>query len=663
MNPIVEDGHSIKKHASDFGPKTTRLIPLADTDTGLPVFGVSKNRLTELCTDSLADGVATIASDILHTVPMPCIIRSSGIHEDSLEHAHAGQYRSAVALTSDNIVPALTEVLTDAREKLGTFSAFSLLIQPYKKPEYTGVFFSRDPRGGLLSMMAWSKGATPHVVSGSDSSECVFHRRNISQLPFHWMHRIVENGLKLEETYNNIPQDVEWIYDGTRIYIVQTRPITTVHPELNTLFLALEKERPSDVYLERSGAAETYPHPVPLTFSLLSYLYRTGGPIYNVYTAHKISITPTTLLTQIGTHLYTDKEAELKSIYPSHSYFGRKKIIPHIAHLKGLWKTLRNASAFARISTDESAYNKHRKDLQAILERNENATIATWEDLVSIISDTYRAVFSINMLAFVAESRLKIHLKGRESLIPLLLKEHGAHSYEVRAHYPIGNSLAIDDTTPFTRAETISATHTVMNAVHTDTTARMYGQNLARLLALREDARCASAWCAHHTRTYAMNIATRCSVPHELVPYMIFEELEAGSAVESLLRERMHYHKKTQPLLLPRILTTIPAEPDTTVRIISHGYARGLVVDKEYITAHAVTTKEYILFTPALSPDIVRYFPVLTGIIATTGSTLSHLAIMAREAGIPVVVDPHATMLTDGTYMYELDARNTPPQK
>ena len=39
-----------------------------------------------------------------------------------------------------------------------------------------------------------------------------------------------------------------------------------------------------------------------------------------------------------------------------------------------------------------------------------------------------------------------------------------------------------------------------------------------------------------------------------------------------------------------------------------------------------------------LSPDLVKYFDKIKGIIAKEGSVLSHLAIMARERRIPVVV-------------------------
>jgi phosphohistidine swiveling domain-containing protein len=661
MNPLIEDVAAIQAHPHDFGPKTTRLLSLTKDDVGLPVFAVSAPNLVALCEPSIATGVSRLSETLSQSIHTPCIIRSSGLHEDGAEHAHAGQFMSAVAHNPTDIARALTTVITDAQEKLGGLATFSLLIQPYITPQYTGVLFTRDPRGGLMSMMAWSKGATPHVVSGSDSTECVFHRSNAKPLPFSWMRSIVSIGLSLEATYAG-PQDIEWIYDGTRVYIVQTRPITTVSAALHDLYIKLEKERGEHIYLERSGPAETYPHPVPLTYSLLSYLYSEYGPIQAAYTQYGVQACMKEPFTQVGVYLYSDKEAELRNFFPSHSYFGGATLRPHVASLRGFWSTYTNSTAFARIDTSSEASTALRETLASALSHSETVEIRSWQELTTLLREVYRVVFSINILAFVAESKLKVHLKGKESLIPLCIAEIPQPSYTLRPQYPQGNSLAVEDSSTFMHAARTD-THFAPVHTHTDHTARELAKDLAALLTLREEARCGSAWCAHHTRKFAERIAETCSIPLELAPYMLFEELESGTAIESLLRERMAYRVQSLPIVPPLTLSTVPLASEASVRIIAHGYARGLVVDEAYLKQAPEQKKEYILFTTALSPDLVKYFPSITGIIATTGSTLSHLAIMAREAGIPVIVDPHATLLTNGTYTYELDARSISPQK
>jgi pyruvate,water dikinase len=45
-----------------------------------------------------------------------------------------------------------------------------------------------------------------------------------------------------------------------------------------------------------------------------------------------------------------------------------------------------------------------------------------------------------------------------------------------------------------------------------------------------------------------------------------------------------------------------------------------------------------VLVTTTLAPGLGPLLPRLHGIVAETGSVLSHLAILAREAGVPTVV-------------------------
>ena len=48
-----------------------------------------------------------------------------------------------------------------------------------------------------------------------------------------------------------------------------------------------------------------------------------------------------------------------------------------------------------------------------------------------------------------------------------------------------------------------------------------------------------------------------------------------------------------------------------------------------------------VLVVSTLDPDLATLLPRLGGLVAETGSVLSHLAIMAREYGVPTVVGVH----------------------
>lgn len=46
-----------------------------------------------------------------------------------------------------------------------------------------------------------------------------------------------------------------------------------------------------------------------------------------------------------------------------------------------------------------------------------------------------------------------------------------------------------------------------------------------------------------------------------------------------------------------------------------------------------------VLIVPHLDPALAPLLPGLAGLVSETGSVLSHLAILAREYGVPTVVD------------------------
>ena len=48
-----------------------------------------------------------------------------------------------------------------------------------------------------------------------------------------------------------------------------------------------------------------------------------------------------------------------------------------------------------------------------------------------------------------------------------------------------------------------------------------------------------------------------------------------------------------------------------------------------------------VLVVRTLDPSLAAYLPGLGGLVAETGSTLSHLAILAREYDVPTVVGVH----------------------
>jgi pyruvate,water dikinase len=85
-------------------------------------------------------------------------------------------------------------------------------------------------------------------------------------------------------------------------------------------------------------------------------------------------------------------------------------------------------------------------------------------------------------------------------------------------------------------------------------------------------------------------------------------------------------------------------------------------------SADALPAPGAVLVVRTLDPRLAPLLPGLRGLVSETGSVLSHLAILARELGVPTVVGvpdavarfaPGATVVVDGSSgeVHETDAR------
>jgi phosphohistidine swiveling domain-containing protein len=90
------------------------------------------------------------------------------------------------------------------------------------------------------------------------------------------------------------------------------------------------------------------------------------------------------------------------------------------------------------------------------------------------------------------------------------------------------------------------------------------------------------------------------------------------------------------------MLTNLPTQNKTSKAMgVSPGVATGTARPREDVLAH----EDSILVTDLLTPDLAPLLPYAQGIVSRRGGVLSHLAIIAREQGIPVVVLGEGTSL------------------
>ncbi len=178
----------------------------------------------------------------------PLIVRSSAVGEDSDINSAAGQYETIGPVSNPQELQAAIEqcrqsYMTEAavnyrRQRQLPEIGMAVLIQPYLQGEVSGVMFSRNPLDGdaKVTIEALPGGAemvvggqrTPiHLEIEIENSEAIF---TSTILPEAILTELVQQAQKIEAFYHGIPQDIEWSWDGEKIWILQSRPITNLRP-------------------------------------------------------------------------------------------------------------------------------------------------------------------------------------------------------------------------------------------------------------------------------------------------------------------------------------------------------------------------------------------------------------------------------------------------
>ncbi|MHC5599001.1 MAG: glycerol-3-phosphate acyltransferase [Nostoc sp.] len=184
----------------------------------------------------------------------PLVVRSSAIGEDSEHASAAGQYETVLNVTSPQALQsAIAQVQASynhpsavqyRRDRGSNDTAMAVLIQQQVQSIYSGVAFSRDPitqQGDAIIIEALPGSAT-QVVSGKVTPEqyraFVLETENSysvqlegeGRVPQALIKQVAYLAYRLEKRYHGTPQDIEWSYDGQTLWVLQSRPITTLLP-------------------------------------------------------------------------------------------------------------------------------------------------------------------------------------------------------------------------------------------------------------------------------------------------------------------------------------------------------------------------------------------------------------------------------------------------
>ncbi len=230
------------------GEKATRLAKLKQAGFNIP------------------DGWVLPVSDIkienpkLPSFDFPVIVRSSAVGEDSDSNSAAGQYLTIGpvynlielqdAINNCRASYQRSPAIAYRRQREISDHGMAILIQNYINSQVAGVMFTRNSLdGGSQVIIEALPGSAESVVGGKCtpihweiefSSDTLLEQslnaiknnaiKNNPILPLEIIAELVKKAREIETFFHGLPQDIEWCWDGEKIWILQSRPITNLRP-------------------------------------------------------------------------------------------------------------------------------------------------------------------------------------------------------------------------------------------------------------------------------------------------------------------------------------------------------------------------------------------------------------------------------------------------
>src|SRR4028118_2170958 len=243
------------------------------------------------------------------------IVRSSAAGEDGDTSSAAGQYQTiGPVFTEAELLDAInrcrqsywtSEAVAYRRKRQLPDTQMAVLIQPYIDSKIAGVMFSRNPLdGGSQIIIEALPGGAESVVAGQvtplhweiDFSKPETLEKNLREIEISSIidkviiAELVQEAQAIEAFFHGIPQDIEWSWDGGKVWILQSRPITNLQP-----------------FWTRTIAAEVIPGAIrPLTWSINRPLTcGVWGEIFQVVLGDRAShLNFNETATLLGSHAY-----------------------------------------------------------------------------------------------------------------------------------------------------------------------------------------------------------------------------------------------------------------------------------------------------------------------------------------------------------------------
>lgn len=570
----------------------------------------------------------------------PLVVRSSSSAEDGHDSAMAGMFTSVLDVeTWADFRKALQTVVESARivdlvEERETFAPMAVLVQPQLAPDWGGVLFGVDPVTGRTDhlVVAAVEGRPDALVSGTVQGHRyvlthggrVVERSGAGGLPKPVLKRLTKLAERAAGHFGG-PQDLEWALAGDELIVLQSRPVTAV----------ADPRTATGPVLGPGPVAETFPQPLtpletdlwvePLRVAIAEVLALTGA-------ASKRELTRSPVVTTVGGRVAAD--LRLLGAFPGKkTFFERIDPRPPARRLAAAWRTGRLRAALPSIAA--AMVEKVDDDLAAVpgLSELDNAS------LVELLRRCRQALVALHahevMFGLLADEEYTVTAASLGLRHLAAARTEGFADDEIVAMRPEVLALV----PPAVFGETVlPQTDSLIPRSHDD-------GSLPQREALRLRARWVQELAARGARTLALRLHEQGRVGRpDAVSMLTFDELETAATLGALPPDLSDRRRAVAPAL-PAAFRLTDAGDVVVYRPrgkkaatgggigASAGRGEGVVHDGD-----GIPEQGQVLVVATLDPDLATILPRLAGLVSETGSVLSHLAIMAREYGVPAVV-------------------------
>ena len=572
------------------------------------------------------------------------VARSSSVVEDMATSSMAGQFESIIGISGFEPFAKAVKAVLDSRVRAGAAEhPIAVLVQPLLEPAYGGVMFGVDPvsgrsdrrvvsavRGGPEPLVSGEVDGSRYLLDPSNAKPLEFAPNDGPQLQPQHLKRLVELSAKVADVYGG-PQDVEWAIDhDAQVWLLQSRPVTS-----DVLGV------PHGPVYGPGPVAETFPYPLtelesdlwvpPLRDAVREAVVLAGS-------ATPAEIAASNVVVCVEGHVAIDLRLA-GEIKPKQRIVSKLNPIPAARRLRGAWRVGRLRSALPRLV--EHLLDRTDADLEAVppLEMlTSRQLIALLHRSRSVLRALHAHEILIGMLTDTGGNRMT----GASVALRVLAeaRQDGLEDGEILVRSPAVLALTGPQVAP---RPTLPEEAETLHIPTANSCQRCCSNGI-----LREALRLRVRWVQELSGRAAWKlgerlVATGVLTDAEQIRHLSLDHLEGivtrrTVVVPKLLENHIHDYGTPLPasFQLSDLGKPIRVQCDDEV---GGGTGAGGGEGTGPVTYDSTNPPiGSVLVTTTLSPGLGPLLPRLKGIVAETGSVLSHLAILARESRVPTVV-------------------------